>query len=114
MPKSDAVRVRHMLDAAREAMSFAAGKKREHLNVDRMRTLSCTRLLEVIGEAARQVSPEFRDRYPQVPWTTMTGMRNRLVHAYFDVNLDVLWETLATDLPALIPALEDIMDREES
>ncbi len=102
-----------MLDAAREAMSFAAGKTRERLNVDRMLTLSCTRLLEVIGEAASQVSPEFRARYPQVPWNPITGMRIRLIDAYFDVYLDVLWETLAADLPALVPALEDILHREE-
>jgi uncharacterized protein with HEPN domain len=101
-----------MLDANREALSFVVGKTREDLNVDRMLTLSCVRLLEVIGEAASQVSAEFRARYPDVPWNQMTGMRNRLIHAYFDVNLDVLWETLADSLPSLVHALEDILQRE--
>ena len=112
MSKSDVVRVRHMLDATREALSFVVGKTREDLNVDRMLTLSCVRLLEVIGEAASQVSPEFRAKYPQVPWNQITGMRNRLIHAYFDVNLDVLWETLAGSLPSLAHALEGILQQE--
>ena len=102
-----------MLDDAEEALRFVGGRAREDLNDDRMLTLACTRLLEVIGEAARQVSAESRDRYSQVPWNGMTGMRNRLVHAYFDINLDVLWETLERDLPALVPVIRDIIAREE-
>ena len=84
-----------MLDAAEEALRFAGGRTGEDLNDDRMLTLACTRLLEVIGHAASQVSTEPRDRYSQVPWDPMTGMRNRLVHAYYDINLDVPWESLA-------------------
>ena len=112
MSKSDVIRVRHMLDATREALSLVAGKTRENLNGDHMLTLACTRLLEVIGEAASQVSAEFRARYPNVPWNQMIGMRNRLIHAYFDVNLDILWETLADSLPSLAHALEDILQQE--
>ena len=112
MSKSDVIRVRHMLDATREALSLVSGKTREHLNTDLMLTLACIRLLEVIGEAASQVTAEFRARYPDVPWNQMIGMRNRLIHAYFDINLDVLWETLADSLPSLAPALEDLLQQE--
>lgn len=112
MSKSDVIRVRHMLDATREALSLVAGKTREHLSADLMLRLACIRLLEVIGEAASQVSAEFRAKYPDVPWNQMTGMRNRLIHAYFDINLDVLWETLADSLPSLAHALEDILRQE--
>lgn len=114
MSKSDVIRVRHMLDATRGALSLVAGKTRQNLNADLMLTLACIRLLEVIGEAASQVSAEFRARYPDVPWNQMIGMRNRLIHAYFDINLDVLWETLANSLPSLLPTLEYIVQHQES
>ena len=113
MSKSDFVKVRHMLDATGEALSFVSGKTREDLNVDRMLILSCIRLLEIIGEAASQVSAEFRARYPDLPWNQMIGMRHRLIHSYFDVNLDVLWETLTDSLPALVPALEKILEDQQ-
>ncbi len=113
MSKSDFVRVRHMLDATREALSFVGEKTREDLNADRMLILSCIRLLEIIGEAASQVSPEFRATYPDPPWNQMIGMRHRLIHTYFDVNLDVLWETLTDSLPALVPALEKILEDQQ-
>ena len=79
------------MDAAEEALRFVVGRARENLNDEHMLTLACTRLLEVVGEAASQVSAELRDRNSQVPWNGMTGMRNRLVHAYYDINVDVLW-----------------------
>ena len=98
-----------MLEAAEEALRFINGRERKDLNDDRMLALACTRLLEIVGEAASQVSPEARNQYPQVPWNSVTGMRNRLVHAYYDINLDVLWETLDGDLPNLVPALQKII-----
>ena len=78
-----------------------------------MLTLACVRLLEVVGESASQVSPELRARYADVPWNQMIGMRNRLVHAYFDINLDVLWETLNDSLPSLVPTLKEIAEGQE-
>lgn len=113
MLRNDLVRVHHMLDATREALEFVAGKTREDLDADRVLSLACTRLLEVVGEAASQVSQEFRAQHPQVPWAQIVSMRNRLIHAYFDVNLDVLWETLATDLPSLLKDLEEIVERQK-
>ena len=109
MSPADLVRIQHMLDAAEEALGFINGRAREDLNDDRMLTLACTRLLEIMGEAASQVSPEFRNLSPHVPWNSVTGMRNRLVHAYYDINLDVLWETLVGDLPHLVRVLHEII-----
>jgi uncharacterized protein with HEPN domain len=57
------------------------------------------RLLEIVGEAAWGTSEVFRSKYPEIPWRAMTGMRNRLIHGYFEVNLDVVWETVETQLP---------------
>ncbi len=109
MFEDDSVRIRHILDAAREAIAFAKDRTRADLDTDRKLNLSLVRLLEIIGEAARGISQEFRDSYPALPWKTMIGMRDRLIHAYFDVNLDVVWQTVTEDLPPLVAQLEKIV-----
>ena len=75
MFKDDSVRIRHILDAAREAIGFAEGRNRADLDTDRKLNLSLVRLLEIIGEAARGISQEFRDSHPDLPWNKMVGMR---------------------------------------
>jgi uncharacterized protein with HEPN domain len=112
MRSDDLVRLRHMLDAAREALDFAAGKTKTDLNRDRMLTLSLIKLIEIIGEAANGVSVEYQDKLPEIPWPDIIGMRHRLIHAYFDVNLDIVWATVIHDLPPLITALEKILRQE--
>jgi len=109
MFEDDNVRIRHILDAAREAVDFSQGRSRADLNSDRQLNLSLVRLLEIIGEAARGISTEFRQAHPDLPWKSMVGMRDRLIHAYFDINLDVVWETVTQDLPSLIGQLEKIV-----
>ncbi len=109
MLKNDLVRLHHILDASREAVGFAQGHCRTDLDVDRMLNLALVRLLEIIGEAARGISGEFRQAHPNVAWKKMTGMRDRLIHGYFDVNLDVVWETATVDLPPLIVQLEKVI-----
>ena len=109
MFKDDDVRIRHILDAAHEALSFLEGRQRTDLDTDRKLNLSLVRLLEIIGEAARGISPEFRELHPEVAWKKIIGMRDRLVHGYFDVNLDVVWETVSEDLPVLIAQLKMII-----
>jgi len=106
MRKDDAVRLRHMLDAAREAMSFVRGRTRADLDTDRQLVLSLVKEVEIIGEAAYQLSEETRTSIPEMPWQDIMGMRHRLVHAYFDINLDILWRTIEADLPALVSILE--------
>lgn len=68
--------------------------------------------VEIIGEAAYQVSDETRSRLPDIPWDDIVGMRHRLVHAYFDINLDILWKTVQEDLPLLVKRLHNIADKE--
>jgi uncharacterized protein with HEPN domain len=67
--------------------------------------LALTKLVEIVGEAAKQISDRTRDAYPDVPWSAAARMRDRLVHHYFDINLDVLWSTVTQDLPALLEQL---------
>ncbi len=114
MGKTDDVRLRHMLDAAKEALAFMKGKSRKDLDANRMLVLSLLRLVEIIGEAAGQVSKEFQGKYPEIPWALIVAMRNRLIHAYFDVDLDRVWSTTQDDLPPLIAQLEKIIPEKGS
>lgn len=109
MRADDLNRIRHMLDAAKEAYSFAEGKSREDLDANRMLVLAVLKDLEILGEAANKVSVETQKKYKNVPWTDIIAMRNRLIHGYFDIDYDIVWETLSEDLPTLIKSLEKIL-----
>jgi uncharacterized protein with HEPN domain len=104
----DDVRIRHMLDSAREAVALMQGKKRGDLDSDRVLGLALARLLEIIGEAAACVSEGMRKRIPAVPWTSIVGLRNRLIHGYDSVDMDIIWTIIHDDLPALVAVLEGV------
>jgi len=106
MANPDEARLRHMLDAAREAVSFAAGHGRSDLDANRMLTLSLVKEIEILGEAASRVGAATRATLPAIPWSQIVRMRNRLIHAYFNVDLDIVWDVVSHDLPLLIVALE--------
>ena len=110
--KKDMVRMRHILDAAEEAVSFARGKTRKSLDDNRMLVLSLVKDVEIIGEAATNVSRDCHEKFPHIPWKSMVNMRNRLIHAYFDINLNIVWSTVTEDLPPLIEAFKSIFDKE--
>jgi len=112
MPRSDLVRLRHMLDAAREAVTFIAGKTAHHLKSDRILSLALVKCIEIIGEAATKVTVETRTAFPQIPWADIVGMRHRLIHVYFDVDLERVCDTIAIDLPPLIESLEKTVEAE--
>jgi uncharacterized protein with HEPN domain len=110
MRRDDSIRLHHMLDAAKEADSFSQNKTRSSLDTDRKLALALVKCIEIIGEAASKISKESREDLPQIPWPNIIGMRNRLIHAYFDINLDILWKTVIEDLPPLISKLEQIIE----
>ena len=91
MPKDDRILLHHMLDAARKVGDFIRGRSRADLDSDEMLALAVTRLLEILGEAARGLSEEFKKRNPKIAWKQITGTRDRLIHGYFDVDLDIIW-----------------------
>jgi uncharacterized protein with HEPN domain len=107
----EGVRLRHMLDASREAVGFTRGKTRAGLDTDRALQLALTRLLEIIGEAASRISQASRDRFPAIPWSAAIAIRNRLIHGYEDVDLDIVWQTICEDLPQLIEFLEKALEQ---
>ena len=107
MSRRDAtVRLRHMLDHGREAVVMAQGRSRSDLDADRQFNLALVRLLEIVGEAASRMTPEDCALYPDIPWPHIVGLRNRLIHGYDDVDLDILWQIITQDLPPLIATLE--------
>jgi uncharacterized protein with HEPN domain len=111
MQQSDTIRIKHMIEAAEEAISFAEGKERKDLDGERMLVLSVIKEIEMIGEAAAKISVEVRGKKSQIPWNDIVGMRNHLVHGYFDVDLDLLWNTIEHNLPVLVMNLKKILSR---
>lgn len=101
----DEIRIRHMVEAAETAIRFTAGRSRDHLDTDEMLRLALTKLVEIVGEAAKQVSDETRSALPEVPWRAAARMCDRLVHHYFDIDCDVLWMTIEVDLPSILGRL---------
>lgn len=113
MPKkSDIIRIRHMLDASHKATGFVEGHVRSDLDQDEKLSLALVRLIEIIGEAAAKVSPEVQARHSQIPWKDIVGTRNRLIHGYEDVDLDVVWQIISSDLPILSGQLRDALSTE--
>ncbi len=105
----DEDRIHHMLEAASKAAEFSKGRTRADLDADEQLTLALVHLLEILGEAAGKVSQDFRQRHSEIPWTRISGIRNRLIHGYFDVDLDIVWETATARLPELITQLKKIV-----
>ena len=105
----DQQRIRHMLDAALNAIEFITGKSRNDLNSDLMLLFALVKTLEIIGEAARGISDEFKKNHHEIPWIDIIAMRNRLIHGYFDVDIDIVWNTVKNDVPVLKEKLEMIL-----
>jgi len=104
----DMARLWDMLDAARAAVSFTAGRRYEDLLADRMLRSAVERNLEIVGEAARCVSRSFRDAHPEIPWGPIISLRNVLAHEYGEIRYERLWIICTVQLAALVRHLEDI------
>jgi len=102
------VALRQMRDHALEAMNLAVGKSRADLGASRILSLAIVRLLEILGEAAGRVPEDVRQAHATIPWSQIIGMRNRLIHGYDQVDLDIVWAVITSDLPALVAQLGQI------
>ena len=103
-----------MLEAARQACVFTRGMTPATFSANEMAVHSVVRMIEIVGEAAAQVTPEYQQAHPQLPWREMVAMRNWLIHAYFDIDVQRVWKTAQEDLPALITQLTAILPPESS
>jgi len=109
MPPDDRVRLLHMIEATETALGFVAGRRRDDLDSDSMLLFALVRAVEIVGEAAGRVSAETRATAPGVPLSLIVATRNRLIHAYFDVDRDILWRTATEELPTLLPTLRALL-----
>ncbi|HEY3398479.1 MAG TPA: HepT-like ribonuclease domain-containing protein [Armatimonadota bacterium] len=103
-----------MLTFSRFAVESIRGRTRADLDNDAFFSLGMERLVEKIGEAARRLSPETREKHPEIAWSDIVGMRHHLAHGYDTVDNDMLWDTVTKDLPLLITALESVVPDEPS
>lgn len=101
-----------ILLAARKIVRFSEGFDAEKFAADEVLQHAVMRLVQIIGEAARKITPAYKEDHPQIPWTQIIGMRNRLVHEYFRVETEIVWEVVERDIPALIPLLEPLVPPE--
>lgn len=99
--KRDNAYLQHMLDATSNMEKFMEGVTKEEFLKNVEKQYAVLRGFEIIGEAAKNVSRALKKKYPYIPWREITGMRNKLIHQYFGVNLDLVWETVKTKLPEL-------------
>ncbi len=102
-----------MLLATRKVQQFTRGVAWNQFRGDELLQNAVMRLIQIIGEAARKVSPEFKQAHPEIPWQGIIGMRNRLVHDYFRIESSRVWEVIEKDLPALIPLIEPLIPPDE-
>ncbi|MCC6612576.1 MAG: DUF86 domain-containing protein [Anaerolineae bacterium] len=109
MNADDRLRLQHMLEAAREVQTFTQGRKREDLDTNKLLVRGLSMSTGIIGEAASHRAPERRDAHPEIPWRLIIGMRNVLIHEYFRVDLDLLWDTSVKSIPPLVTQLEAIL-----
>jgi uncharacterized protein with HEPN domain len=101
-----------ILDSARAAMSYASGKTWKQFSADHLLQDAIVRRLEIIGEASSRVSAATQKQYPQLPWQEMKGTRNRIIHEYDSIELDIIWDIIQKDLPLLVSELEKIVPAE--
>lgn len=109
MAKSDFARLKHMLEAANMCLDFLEKKTRTEFESNRMIIFATIRALEIFGEAAANISRPFQKRHPHIPWKSIIGMRNRLIHAYFDIDYDIVWQAVKVEIPKIIPEIEKLI-----
>lgn len=105
--------LRDMLDNAKRAIRFSSDMDYKTFIADERIIYAVIRAVELVGEATRNIPEEIRAKYPEIPWRDASDMRNKLVHQYFGIDLEVIWKTIHEDLPDLVNFLDDIIRQEE-
>lgn len=113
MPLPDVVYLRHMLEAIQRLEEYAARTTREEFDEDPIIQDGFMRRITVLGEAAGKITKGFAASYPEIPWPDITGIRHKLVHDYFTVDIDVVWDTATVSAPSLKPMVEAALRCEE-
>ncbi len=101
--------LRDTLEAVKKAIQFVAGMSFEEFSQDDKSIYAVIRALEIIGEATKKIPQDVKDSYNEIPWREIAGMRDKLIHDYFGVNLMVVWKAVSEDLPQIEPKLRDML-----
>jgi uncharacterized protein with HEPN domain len=110
MSGRDRVFLRHIADAIVQIEAYTAGLSYAEFTQNRLVQDGVVRQLEVIGEASRNLSDELRSQHPNLPWKQIVGLRNRLIHAYFDINLGIIWDIVQADIPELKARVAEVLE----
>ena len=110
MKQDDRIRLTHMVDALGHAIRFTEGRTRADLDHDPMLTFALLYAIQTVGEAAKAISQDARDQHSQIPWPVIIGMWHRLVHAYADIDHDILWTTATDAVPKLLAQVKSILE----
>ena len=112
MKKDVLVFIKHIRDAIETINRFVNGVSQKTFQADKEKQYAVMRAIEIIGEAAKNISPEFRKKYADIPWKEMVGMRDKLIHQYFGVNLERVWLVVKNNLPLLKKRIDEILKAE--
>lgn len=112
MLKEDSLYLDHIVQSLERILSYCSGVDEATFTKDFMMQDACIRQLEIIGEATKKLSPQFKTRYPNIPWKDMAGMRDKLTHNYFDVEIGIVWKTIETDVVFLLKEIS-VLQKEQ-
>ena len=114
MKKDNVVFLKHILDAINLIEDYLKDKEFQEFRNNHMLQDAVIREIEIIGEAAKNLSVDFKNKYSDIPWRQIAGMKDKLIHGYFGVDLDAVWDTATIDVPSLKERLEEILKKEEN
>jgi len=112
MKKDNLVFLKHILDAINLIEEYLKDKEFLEFTNNHMLQDAVIREIEIIGEATKNLAEDFKNKYPEIPWRQIAGMRDKLIHGYFGVDLDAVWDTATTDVPSLKEKLQETLKRE--
>jgi Uncharacterized conserved protein len=113
MKKRDTIYLRHILDAISRIEEYTEGIEYENFMEDHLTQDGIIRQIEILGEATKRLSDEIREKYPDIPWKDIAGMRDKLIHDYLGVDMDAVWGTVEGDIPLLKNKLKDLIEKGE-
>ena len=114
MKKKDIVYIKHIRDAIELILDYTKEINKQNFNSKVMLQDAVIRRIQVIGEAVKNISPAFREKFSGIPWTKIAGMRDKITHGYFNVDIDIVWEVIVKDIPTLKNNILEIINKEES
>ncbi|TFG28261.1 MAG: DUF86 domain-containing protein [Promethearchaeota archaeon] len=113
MKKKDIVYIKHIRDAIELILNYTKDLNESDFSAKVMVQDAVIRRIQVIGEAVKNVSTAFREKYGEIPWTNIAGMRDKITHGYFNVDIDIVWKVIVKDIPILKKGILEIIKKEE-